>query len=700
MILRNNTVYQVEGARQRVVSILAARLVLFNIDDPEKSLPYLYCKDTFVDLLNEEIITQVDDPFDHLALKPVEPGSKAEVKRDERFQVIRALVQHDRFYDPLVRGKLVAEAKEEFGRGEKFIYKWFRRYFERGWVKNALLGDYEATGVAERRYKVKTGRPSGGIRHSEAIIQDEVEEVVKSVIKAHYLDNSKTLPQVYDHVRTILFDPPHCLPGSRIPSEAQFRNYIRKHYSDTNSQLSRLPKKVQNNDAQPITSTAIANVNGPGSRYEFDATIVDIYLTSDYDPSRVLGRPTLYLVVCTYSRMIAGYYIGFEAPSYHAAMQALISAMSDSKIKRAHDLGLDWVTASIWPTIGLCEAIAADRGELMADQTEYLQKQHGMSLETPGPYKAVFRSIGERRFGIVQGGFKGQVDGVVIGSNVKKRGDPDYVDNANMSLDAFERILIALIVHHNQFENLKRTDLPATYPDEVPLKPLNIWQWGQENCTGYMQQIDEVALKVALLPKKEATLSNYGLNIYGLFYRCRAFEELGWFHRKGIGASKRPNKLKVAYDPRCMDRIYIVISEHNDKPLVAELSGQSESWRGQSLHEIKLRKSVRSKTDEDTKDAEDESLSNLQRLFDETNKTQRNAKKSSNPIGMSKTERKRGIEDNRDEALRAERAKNPLITPLDEQGGTHTEPYALSESTDDFEDPDILEQLQQRSCYE
>ena len=137
MILRKNTVYQVEGARQRVVSVLSARLVLFNIDDPEKSLPYLYCKDTFIDLLNEEIITQVDDPFAQLALKPVEPGSKAEIKRDGRFKVIRALVQHDCFYDSDIRGKLVAEAKEEFGRGEKFIYKWFRRYFERGCVKNA-----------------------------------------------------------------------------------------------------------------------------------------------------------------------------------------------------------------------------------------------------------------------------------------------------------------------------------------------------------------------------------------------------------------------------------------------------------------------------------------------------------------------------------------------------------------------------------
>jgi len=67
---------------------------------------------------------------------------------------------------------------------------------------------------------------------------------------------------------------------------------------------------------------------------------------------------------------------------------------------------------------------------------------------------------------------------------------------------------------------------------------------------------------------------------------------------------------------------------------------------------------------------------------------------------MSKTERKRGIENNRAEALQAERANNPLITSPDEQGVIYTERHTPSESTDDFEDPDILEQLQQRSCYE
>ncbi len=50
---------------------------------------------------------------------------------------------------------------------------------------------------------------------------------------------------------------------------------------------------------------------GPGSRYEIDATIADVYLLSA-DRQRVIGRPTLYVVVDVFSRMVAGFYIGLE----------------------------------------------------------------------------------------------------------------------------------------------------------------------------------------------------------------------------------------------------------------------------------------------------------------------------------------------------------------------------------------------------
>lgn len=48
-------------------------------------------------------------------------------------------------------------------------------------------------------------------------------------------------------------------------------------------------------------------VLGPGSRYEIDATIADIYLVSDSDRACIVGRPTIYFVVDVFSRMVVGF---------------------------------------------------------------------------------------------------------------------------------------------------------------------------------------------------------------------------------------------------------------------------------------------------------------------------------------------------------------------------------------------------------
>jgi transposase InsO family protein len=81
-----------------------------------------------------------------------------------------------------------------------------------------------------------------------------------------------------------------------------------------------------------LHSTATSQALGPGSRYEIDATIADIYLVSNSNPESIVGRPTIYFVIDVFSRLVAGFYIGFESPSYLAAIQALNIAMTD-KVK-------------------------------------------------------------------------------------------------------------------------------------------------------------------------------------------------------------------------------------------------------------------------------------------------------------------------------------------------------------------------------
>ena len=70
-------------------------------------------------------------------------------------------------------------------------------------------------------------------------------------------------------------------------------------------------------------------MTGPGDRFQIDATSADIYLVSRFNRHRIVGRPTIYVVVDVFSGMIVGLYVGFEYPSWLGAMMALVNAATD-----------------------------------------------------------------------------------------------------------------------------------------------------------------------------------------------------------------------------------------------------------------------------------------------------------------------------------------------------------------------------------
>ncbi|MGU7807970.1 transposase, partial [Escherichia coli] len=104
-------------------------------------------------------------------------------------------------------------------------------------------------------------------------------------------------------------------------------------------------------DYRPLQSTSNAQALGPGARYEIDATIADIYLVSNSNPESIVGRPTIYFVIDVFSRLVAGFYIGFESPSYLAAIQALNIAMTD-KVQYCAEYGI-LIQPEDWPAVGL-----------------------------------------------------------------------------------------------------------------------------------------------------------------------------------------------------------------------------------------------------------------------------------------------------------------------------------------------------------
>lgn len=281
------------------------------------------------------------------------------------------------------------------------------------------------------------------------------------------------------------------------------------------------------------------------------------------------------MVVDVYSRLIAGFYVGFENPSYVTAMLALVNAMID-KSQICQSFGYD-IEPEDWPSIGLPDAILADRGELLGHQIEYLEQAFGVRIENTPPYRGDAKGIVERHFRTIQADFKPFAPGVVAGTTIKKRGGKDYRLDATLTLDEFTKIIIGSILHRNQSSVLVKYDRDPDMPDTLAPVPINIWQWGIQNRSGRLRNTSESALKLALLPRQKVTLSDYGIQCFGAFYTCRELLASGWLHRTG---QQRPGPFMAAYDPAVTDIIYVFPDATKSDYWECSLTDRSREFRG------------------------------------------------------------------------------------------------------------------------
>lgn len=100
-------------------------------------------------------------------------------------------------------------------------------------------------------------------------------------------------------------------------------------------------------------------------------------------------------------------------------------------------------------------------------------------------------------------------------------------------------------------------------PTDLPTTPVHLWNWGLQHRTGRLHQAVPDALRVALLPRKTASLSELGACLFGLYYTSPEFLQLGWTYRGR--AVKRPATLEAAYDPLVADQIYLFPEKGSNK---------------------------------------------------------------------------------------------------------------------------------------
>ena len=98
------------------------------------------------------------------------------------------------------------------------------------------------------------------------------------------------------------------------PNVRQLRHYIRTHYHHSHGSRTRKGEHNWLLQGRAILGHGDHGTQGPGDKYQVDATVADVFLVSQYDRRRIVGRPVIYFVIDVWSRLIVGVYVGFEGP--------------------------------------------------------------------------------------------------------------------------------------------------------------------------------------------------------------------------------------------------------------------------------------------------------------------------------------------------------------------------------------------------
>jgi hypothetical protein len=594
MFLRN-AVFGYEETSYRILSSLSDEIVWIDIED-SSSFPSLIEKKVLTQAIENGILTKSEDPYAYLALLTPIPGSTECVKRDNNYRLIKELVDNSLYYDAKVRFSIIKKIVIEHKTTEQTLYRLARRYWQRGQTPNTLIPDYKNSGGrGKKRTKgsKKLGRPRKHMPGTGVVIDDRIERLFRVAINTYLLkDRGASFPYAHRRFKDMyeLYYPSEA--ESEIPTNWQMLHFYKREYNQVERITKRTSAIQYNKDVRPLKSTANAGVLGPGSRYEIDATIADIYLVSDSDRQNIVGRPVIYIVIDVFSRMVAGFYIGFENPSYIAAMQALVMSMTD-KVQICKDLGFD-IESSHWPVAGLPDAILADRGELLGYQIESLEKSFSVRIENTPPYRGDAKAIVERSFRTLQAEFKPFAPGVVTGTTVKKRGGKDYRLDAALSVTDFKEIILSSILVHNQFDVMTKYDRDIDMPPDMIMTPLSIWNWGLQHRTGRLRAASESALRISLLPRVTAKISDLGVSAFGLFYTSPEIVKNGWLLRSSDVS--RPKSLEAAYDPAVADQIYIFPNNRMSEYWVCNLTPKSREFIGCSFWDVWNIQDIQKKT--------------------------------------------------------------------------------------------------------
>lgn len=412
------------------------------------------------------------------------------------------------------------------------LYRWIKRFETYGTV-SSLSNTFHNCGAK-----------------GKSRLDPSVDAIVQSVIDELYL-NKQQYPLSFIYLKI----QDKCKnAGLKVPNKNTVRNRI-KQLSPKLIAKHRKGLSVRDTRGTP---GSFPEVHMPLDVIQIDHTPMDIIIV-DEESRQEIGRPYITLAIDVYSRMIFGFYISLETPSYFSVGQALLNAIlpKDDLLKH-HNINGEW------PVYGLPRAIHMDNA------AEFRSKSIQMFAEE---YRIthILRPVARPEFGgHVESAIKTAMKNVhtlpgTTFSNITEKGTYKAQKEASMTLKELEQWFLDFIV--NVYHKSEHTSIGMTPEEKFYQGMLGVG----DGAIPFLPTLpaDTLKLRMALLPAVWRTVQKNGITIDHITYFSETLRK--WIipvSYKKITKNIQPKKVLCRRDPRDISKIYVYDDEVNDYIIV------------------------------------------------------------------------------------------------------------------------------------
>lgn len=372
-------------------------------------------------------------------------------------------------------------------------------------------------------------------------IRKEVQDAIRSHLKDfRFVRTPKTLPKILELVNG------YCRANGWPETSL---STLRKFEKETTlkQSLEAQGRKKKAADAFRPKVGHLPNNDYPLAIVQVDHTPVQICFVDEED-RQPIGDAWLTLVIDTYSRMVLGFYLSFDAPSTLSTGLALAHAFLP-KEEYLRTLNVP----GEWPCWGFPDLILVDNAnELNGHMMHGARRRYRFTLRN--------RPVGAPNFGgHVESAFRTfmyelkSVPGTKF-SNPVERGEYDSEGRAIFTIREFEAFFTEFLVNDYHLGKHTGEGMEGTVP---------YLKWKQGIFEGDVmppvglpeRPADPLALRISLMPYDRRTVRSGIVNIFSEDYHSGALTLIG----DAVDLTKplEDRKFEIRYDPRNISRIWL-----------------------------------------------------------------------------------------------------------------------------------------------